>query len=298
MKAKTIDKIATTIIVVFSLLIVAVLVGLLAFILVRGLSHVNWSFLTSVPQTIKAGGGIGPQLFNSLFLLVLTLIITIPLGLGAGIYMAEYAKPGRFTDAVRLVVEVLSSFPSIVVGLFGLLLIVNTFGFGFSLFSGALVLTIFNLPLIVRITEQAFRSVPKEQKEAGLALGLSKWKIITSVLFPVAIPSIVTGTVLASGRVFGEAAALLFTAGMSTPRLDFSDWNPLSPTSPINPFRPAETLAVHIWKINSEGLAPDAAEIAAGASAVLVILVLIFNLFARWFGNVLYKALTASKRTG
>ncbi|MGN7355718.1 phosphate ABC transporter permease PstA [Paenibacillus sp. SAF-054] len=298
MKAKLTDKIATFFIVVFSLLIVAVLVGLIAFILVRGLSHINWTFLTSVPQTIRAGGGIGPQLFNSLFLLVLTLIITVPLGLGAGIYMAEYARPGKITGTIRLVVEVLSSFPSIVVGLFGLLLIVNTFGFGFSLFSGALVLTIFNLPLMVRITEQAFRSVPKEQKEAGLALGLSKWKIISSVLFPVALPSIVTGTVLAAGRVFGEAAALLFTAGMSTPRLDFTNWNPLSPTSPINPFRPAETLAVHIWKINSEGLAPDAAAIAAGASAVLVILVLLFNLFARWIGGVLYKAMTASKRMG
>ncbi|OAB32907.1 phosphate ABC transporter permease PstA [Paenibacillus glacialis] len=295
MKPRTADKIATGVIVTFASIIVAVLLGLLGFILFRGLSHISWSFLTSVPQTIRAGGGIGPQLFNSLFLLVLTLIITIPLGLGAGIYMAEYAKPGKITSGIRLVVEVLSSFPSIVVGLFGLLLIVNTFGFGFSLFSGALVLTIFNLPLMVRITEQAFRGVPKEQKEAGLALGLSKWKIIVSILLPVAIPNLVTGTVLAAGRVFGEAAALLFTAGMSTPRLDFTNWNPLSPTSPINPFRPAETLAVHIWKINSEGLAPDAMAIAAGASAVLVILVLIFNLSARWLGRVLYRAFTASK---
>ncbi|AOZ93938.1 phosphate ABC transporter permease PstA [Paenibacillus crassostreae] len=297
MKPKTVDKIATGVIVTFSLIIVAVLLGLLGYILFRGFSHISWSFLTSIPQTIRVGGGIGPQLFNSLFLLVLTLIITIPLGLGAGIYMAEYAKPGKITGTIRLVVEVLSSFPSIVVGLFGLLLVVNTFGFGFSLFSGALVLTIFNLPLIVRVTEQAFRGVAKEQKEAGLALGLSKWKIITSILFPVALPSLVTGIVLAAGRVFGEAAALLFTAGMSTPRLDFTDWNPFSPMSPINPFRPAETLAVHIWKINNEGLAPDAAEIAAGASAVLVILVLVFNLLARWLGRVLYRYFTASKVT-
>lgn len=295
MNTKAKDKLATVVIVSLSLLIVAVLIGLLGFILFRGLGHISWSFLTSVPQTIRAGGGIGPQLFNSLFLLVLTLIITIPLGIGAGIYMAEYAKPNKITATIRLIVEVLSSFPSIVVGLFGLLLIVNTFGFGFSLFSGALVLTIFNLPLMVRITEQAFRSVPREQKEAGLAMGLSNWKIITSILFPVALPSIVTGTVLASGRVFGEAAALLFTAGMSTPRLDFTDWNPLSPTSPINPFRPAETLAVHIWKINSEGLAPDAIEIAAGASAVLVIMVFLFNLVARWLGNKLYRVMTSSK---
>ncbi|WP_379134343.1 phosphate ABC transporter permease PstA [Paenibacillus sp. sgz500958] len=296
MKPRTADKIATGIIVFFALLIVAILVGLLGYILMRGLSHISWDFLFSPPQKIRAGGGIGPQLFNSLFLLVLTLIITVPLGLGAGIYMAEYARPGRLTGFIRLIVEVLSSFPSIVVGLFGLLLIVNYFGLGFSLVSGALALTVFNLPLMVRITEQAFRTVPKQQKEAGFALGLSKWKIVTSVLFPVALPTIITGTILSAGRVFGEAAALMFTAGMSSPRLDFGNWNPLSPNSPLNPFRPAETLAVHIWKVNSEGLAPDAVQIAAGASAVLVITVLIFNLAARFFGRFIYRKLTASKR--
>jgi phosphate transport system permease protein len=137
--------------------------------------------------------------------------------------------------------------------------------------------------------------VPNEQKEASLALGLSRWKTITSVMMPIAIPNILTGTILASGRVFGEAAALLFTAGMSSPRLDFTDWNPLSPFSPLNPMRPAETLAVHIWKINSEGRAPDAAEIAAGASAVLIIVVLLFNLTARWLGRRIHRKLTASK---
>ncbi|MGN7760080.1 MULTISPECIES: phosphate ABC transporter permease PstA [Paenibacillus] len=296
MKPRTADKIATALIVFFALLIVAILVGLLGYILIRGLNHISWDFLTSAPQKIRAGGGVGPQLFNSIYLLVLTLIITVPLGLGAGIFMAEYARPGKLTNFIRLIVEVLSSFPSIVVGLFGLLLIVNTFNLGFSLVSGALALTFFNLPLMVRITEQAFRTVPKQQKEAGFALGLSKWKIVTTVLLPVALPTIITGTILSAGRVFGEAAALMFTAGMSSPRLDFTNWNPASATSPLNPFRPAETLAVHIWKVNSEGLAPDAIQIAAGASAVLVITVLIFNLAARYFGRLIYRKLTASKR--
>lgn len=296
MKPRTADKIATGVIVFFALLIVGILLGLLGYILMRGLSHISWDFLFSPPQKIRAGGGVGPQLFNSLYLLILTLLITVPLGLGAGIFMAEYARPGKITDFIRLVVEVLSSFPSIVVGLFGLLLIVNYFELGFSLVSGAIALTVFNLPLMVRITEQAFRTVPKQQKEAGFALGLSKWKIVTSVLFPVALPTIITGTILSAGRVFGEAAALMFTAGMSSPRLNFSNWNPLSPTSPLNPFRPAETLAVHIWKVNSEGLAPDAAQIAAGASAVLVLTILIFNLAARFFGRMIYRKLTASKR--
>lgn len=295
MNAKRADKIATAVIVTFTIFIVLILGGLLSFILFRGIGHISFHFLTSAPQTIKAGGGIGPQLFNSLFLLVLTMIITVPIGIGAGIYMSQYAKPGKITDFIRLIVEVLSSFPSIVVGLFGLLIFVNKFGFGFSLFSGALALAVFNLPLIVRITEQGLASVPIAQKEGALALGLSKWKTIRSVMLPIALPIILTGTILAAGRVFGEAAALMFTAGMSSPRLDFTDWNPLSPISPLNPFRPAETLAVHIWKINSEGLAPDAGEIAAGASAVLVLTVLLFNVSARWIGQLLYKKLTASK---
>ncbi|MBB6635959.1 phosphate ABC transporter permease PstA [Cohnella thailandensis] len=295
MRAKTVDRIATAVIVCVAGFIILLLAALLGYLLVRGLGHISFDFLTSAPQALKAGGGIGPQLFNSVFLLVLTMIITVPLGIGAGIYMSEYAKDNKLTAFIRLIVEVLSSFPSIVIGLFGLLVIVNTFGFGYSLLSGALALTIFNLPMMVRLTEQSLRSVPKEQKEAGLALGLSRWKTITSVMIPVALPSIVTGSILAAGRVFGEAAALLFTAGMSSPRLDFSNWNPLSPTSPLNPMRPAETLAVHIWKINSEGLAPDAPEIAAGASAVLVIMVLLFNLGARWLGRVVYRKLTASK---
>lgn len=285
----------TGVIVGVGFLIIALLAALLGYLLIRGLGHISWHFLTSPPESIRAGGGIGPQLFNSLFLLVLTMIITVPLGLGAGIYMSEYAKQNRLTAFIRLIVEVLSSFPSIVVGLFGLLVIVNRFGLGLSLMSGALALTVFNLPLMVRITEQALRAVPREQKEAGLALGLSRWRTITTVMLPISLPAIVTGTILAAGRVFGEAAALLFTAGMSSPRLDFTDWNPLHHTSPLNPFRPAETLAVHIWKVNSEGLAPDAAQIAAGASAVLIITVLVFNLGARWLGRVLYRKLTAGR---
>jgi phosphate transport system permease protein len=295
MKAKTADKIATSVIIAIAALIVLVLAGLLGYILFRGIGHISFHFLTSAPETIRKGGGIGPQLFNSIFLLVLTMIITIPIGLGAGIYMSEYAPPNRITNFIRLIVEVLSSVPSIIVGLFGLLVLVNLFGFGFSLFSGALALTVFNLPLMVRITEQGLKGVPQEQKEASLALGLSKWKTITSVMLPIALPVILTGTILAAGRVFGEAAALLFTAGMSSPRLDFTNWNPLSPFSPLNPFRPAETLAVHIWKINSEGLAPDAAQIAAGASAVLVITVLLFNFGARWLGRYIHRKFTAIK---
>ena len=139
------------------------------------------------------------------------------------------------------------------------------------------------------------RAVPNLQREAGLALGLSKWRTITKIILPEALPGIVTGIVLGAGRVFGEAAALIYTAGQSATSMNFSDWNPFSPASPLNLMRPAETLAVHIWKINSEGIMPDADAVSAGSSAVLIIAVLIFNVLARYIGNKLYRKLTASK---
>jgi phosphate transport system permease protein len=295
MKSQTADKIATGVFIAIALFIVSILIFLLGYILFHGLAKINWDFITSPPKFMQAGGGVGPQLFNSFYLLFLTMLITVPLGVGGGIYLAEYAKPNKITELLRNSIEILSSLPSIVVGLFGLLVFVNYTGWGYTLIGGALALTIFNLPLMVRITEDALRSVPAEQKEASLALGITRWHTIVKVLLPSALPGIITGAILTSGRVFGEAAALLFTSGMSSPILDFTNWNPFSESSPLNPFRPGETLAVNIWKINSEGLVPDAKEIANGASALLVLAVLIFNMTARWFGRFLYRRLTSSK---
>ncbi|KYD09549.1 MULTISPECIES: phosphate ABC transporter permease PstA [Heyndrickxia] len=294
MNAKLVDRMATVIFYAIAAVIVLLLAGLFGYILVNGVGNISWKFITSPPQSFQAGGGIGPQLFNSFYLLVLTMIISIPLSLGAGIYMSEYAKKNVFTDILRTVIEVLSSLPSIVVGLFGFLFFVIYMGWGFSILTGALVLTIFNLPLMVSVVETSLKGVSNAQREAGLALGISKWETIKKILLPAAIPGIVTGIILASGRVFGEAAALIYTAGMSTPILDFSNWNPFSPTSPLNPMRPAETLAVHIWKINSEGLMPDVKEVSSGTSALLIILILLFNLAARWIGKLIYKRMTSS----
>lgn len=293
MNAKIADRIATIIITFFAFLIIAILAGLLGYILYNGLKEINWHFLTAPPETLSAGGGIGPQLFNSFYLLFLTMIITTPLGLGAGIYLSQYAPDNKITRGIRTSIEVLSSLPSIVVGLFGLLVFVTYTGWGYSLLSGALALSVFNLPLMVRVTEEAIGTVEKDQIEASLALGVSKWKTITHVILPAAIPGILTGTILASGRVFGEAAALLFTAGMTSPELDFTTWDFTSSSSPLNPFRPAETLAVHIWKVNTEGLIPDARQVANGASAILVLSVLAFNVTARWFGSWLYRRITS-----
>lgn len=294
MNAKKLDKLATGILYTIAGIIVAILASLLLFILVRGLPNVSWHFLTGRSSSYEAGGGIGIQLYNSFFLLVVTLIISIPLSMGAGIYLSEYAKKGCLTDFVRTCIEILSSLPSVVVGLFGYLIFVVQFQYGFSIISGALALTVFNLPQMTRNIEDSLRNVHHTQREAGLALGISRWETVLHVVIPEALPGIVTGIVLASGRIFGEAAALIYTAGQSAPALDWGNWNPLSVTSPISIFRQSETLAVHIWKVNSEGTIPDATKVSEGSAAVLLIFILIFNLSARYIGKKLHAKLTSA----
>lgn len=295
MNAKKVDKIVTAGLYTIAGIIVTVLAALILYILVRGLPHVSWHFLTGKSSAYQAGGGIGIQLYNSLFLLVITLIISIPLSMGAGIYLSEYAKKGRLINFVRTCIEILSSLPSVVVGLFGYLIFVVQFQYGFSIISGALALTVFNLPQMTRTVEDSLRNIHHTQREAGLALGLSRWETVLHVVIPEAIPSIITGVVLASGRIFGEAAALIYTAGQSAPSVDWSNWNPLSISSPISIFRQSETLAVHIWKVNSEGTIPDATMVSAGSGAVLLIFILIFNLSARYLGKKMHARLTSAK---
>ncbi|MBK0039717.1 MULTISPECIES: phosphate ABC transporter permease PstA [Leuconostoc] len=294
MKAKTADKIATGFIYAISGIVALILFAMLSFILVRGVPHLSWHFLTSPARAFEAGGGVGVQLFNSFYLLILAMVISFPIALGAAIYLNEYAKKNYFTAIVRTAIEILSSLPSVVVGLFGFLLFVVQFKLGFSILSGAIALTLFNLPLLTRSIETSLAQIPDLQREAGSALGLSRWETVLHVILPAAVPSIVTGVVLSAGRVFGEAAALIYTAGQSAPALNFGDWNPFNISSPLNPMRPAETLAVHIWKINSEGIMPDVNAVSAGASAVLIIVVLLFNFSARKLGTKLYKKLTSS----
>lgn len=272
------------------LLLGAIIVGILA----AALPYLSLSFVFGPPSDSSLGG-IGPLLWNSFYMLGLTMLITVPLGILAGIYMSEYAGDNPLTNAIRFAQEAISAVPSIVVGMFGLIVFVTLFGFGFSALSGALALTIFNLPLMARLVEQSLRAVPDDERSGSLALGATKWQTIRFVVLPLAIPGVVTGIVLTSGRVFGEAAALLFTAGVSTPSAyDFTNVNIMDPSSPWSPFRPATTLAVYIWKTNSEGLGDYVTQIAEGSAAVLLISVLLFNLGARLVGRRLSRRLTAA----
>lgn len=288
------DKIATGVLTVIVAFVLLILAAIVIYILVSGSEKLfDIEFLTGKPQQFKAGGGIGPELFNSFYLLVLTLLISVPISLGAAIFLSQYAPDNWVTSVAKTAIETLSSLPSIVVGLFGFLFFVLYLGWGFSIIAGAVALTMFNIPILVRVIQQALEDVPRSQRDAGLAMGLTRWETTIHVLLPAAMPAIVTGVVLSAGRVFGEAAALIFTAGQSAPVLDFSNFDLSSPSCPWNVFRPAETLAVHIWKINSEGVVPDLTAISDGTAAVLMVCILAFNIIARFVGKALEKRLTS-----
>ncbi|OCA86402.1 phosphate ABC transporter permease PstA [Pradoshia sp. D12] len=294
MSARTVNKIWTGIFYIVAIFVIILLSYLVFEILKKGWGFWDPSFLTGRSSNMDAGGGIGYQLFNSFYMLIITLIISVPLGLGAGIYLAEYAKPGKLLTFIRLCIDTMASLPSIVVGLFGLLVFVTATGWGYTIIGGALAITILNLPSLTRVSEAAITEVSAGVKEASLGLGATKWQTIVKIALPTAMPQIITGVILAAGRIFGEAAALIFTAGLTTPILNTAA-DLTSPVNPFNIFRPAETLAVHIWKLNSEGIVPDATAIATKSAAVLIIMVLIFNLLARLFSKIIQKHFEGGK---
>lgn len=275
---------------------VLLLLGLIILhFVIASIGVMSFSFIFGDPSDSTLGG-VGPLLFNSLYMLVLAMLIAVPLGLLAGIYMSEYAPDNRVTSTIRFAEEAISSVPSIVVGLFGLIAFVNLTHWGFTALAGVLALTLFNLPLMARLSEQALRAVPADERSASLALGATKWQTIRHVVLPLAIPGIVTGIILTAGRVFGEAAVLLFTSGISTPiHYDFANLNIFDHNSPWSPFRnTATTLSVYIWKTNSEGLSVFRQQIGDGASALLLATVLIFNIGSRFLGRLLTRRLTAA----
>ncbi|HEV3234456.1 MAG TPA: phosphate ABC transporter permease PstA [Candidatus Dormibacteraeota bacterium] len=262
------------------------LVGMLAFIVIRlilaGLPELNLHFITSPPKALDPGGGIGPQLFNSVYVLVLSLLITAPIGLAAGVYLAELAPDNRFTQALSVATETLATLPSIVVGLFGLLVFVELTHWSFTRLGGALALTVINLPYAVRVTEDALRALPDSLREGSLGVGATRWQTIRKVLLPAALPSLITGLILISGRAFGEAAALLYTAGQAALRAHLT----------LDPFAPGETLAVHLFSYRQDASVPDVNQIADGTAAVLLIVVLAFNVGARFLGRVAVRRVT------
>jgi len=281
MSAKTVDKVATMAMWFAGIVILGILAAFLLFILYKGVPVLSWDFIFGRSSDIEAGGGVGGQLFNSFYILILSLLVSIPLAIGAGVYLAEYAGNNRLTDIIRLSTESLATVPSIVLGLFGMIVFVNLLGMGFSIIGGALTLTLLNLPVLVRVTEEAVRTVPVHYREASLALGATKWQTIWRVVLPNALPGIITGITLTAGRALGETAILIFTAGTTVGRQMVN----------FDVTAAGETLAVHLWYVMAVGLVPDRIDIANGAGALLIITILILNLLFTIPSKILQKKL-------
>jgi phosphate transport system permease protein len=240
------------------------------------------------------GGGLGNLFFNTIYLVFLALVISAAIGIPAGIYLAEYARQGRLTRWVRMAVETLASLPSIVVGLFGYLAFIVMTGSQWNLLAGALAVSVLTLPLVTSVTEDALRNLPPGYRLGSLGMGASHWQTIWYILLPACFPRIMTGLIMAAGRGFGEAAALMFTAGMSTD-IDWTDWDVTSPSCPLNPIRPGETLALNIWAMRTEALQANAAQLASVSSAVLMLLVVSFSLAARYLSWRIDKRMSGGR---
>ncbi|MFS0726897.1 phosphate ABC transporter permease PstA [Paenibacillus sp. 1P07SE] len=265
------DRFFTGMVWTVGIAIVLFILALLFVILQRGLPQLDWGFLVGLPSEIEEGGGIGPTLFNSVYMLVISMAIAIPLGMAAGIYLAEFAPDNRFVGFIRICVEGLASVPSIIFGLFGIAVFVEVFQIGLTILGGAISLAFLNLPVLTRVTEEAVKAVPIDIKNASFALGTTHLQTIRNVMLPVALNGIVTGICLTAGRAFGESAVIILTAGVTT---SGQMWD-------FNIFSPGETLAVHLWYVQSEAIVPDATAIAEKAAAVLVFAVLLINLLFR-----------------
>ena len=194
-------------------LVIALVAGIIGMVLVRGVPHLSVEFLTTTASVLKGTDGILPAILNTLYVILLTLLIVLPLGVGAAVYLTEYAANRRLIEIIEFTNETLAGIPSIIYGLVGMLVFAQTLGFKTCLLSGSLTLVIMNLPTIIRTTQESLKTVPQGYREGALGLGAGKWHIIRTIVLPCSVDGIVTGCILAVGRIVGESAALLFTAG-------------------------------------------------------------------------------------
>ena len=279
MDKKIKQKIAFTIFRILSLIVVGILFWILGFIVVRGIGVISWEFLTTAPTDGMTAGGIFPAIVGTLCLVAGSIVFAFPVGVMSGIYINEYAGNGWIVKFIRIMTNNLGSIPSIVFGLFGMSLFVNTLKFGDSIIAGSLTLGLLSLPLIIRTTEEALKAIPNSYRTGSLALGATKLQTISRVTLPMAFPNIVTGLILSIGRVSGETAPILFTvAAYFLPKL------------PSSVFDQVMALPYHLYVIATSGTNIEASRpIAYGTALVLVFIVLLMNVSAnvlrRYFGK-------------
>lgn len=247
---------------------VFLLLGIIIYVLAKGMGQVNWQFLTGVTSILKGTVGIAGNILNTLYIIVLTMLIATPIGVGAAVYLNEYAKPGKLVSLIEFATETLSGIPSIIFGLFGMMFFGETLGLSYSILTGTFTLVLMVLPLITRNTQEALKTVPDSYRSGAIGLGTGKWYMIRTILLPSSMPGIITGVILAIGRIVGESAALLFTAGSSG----------LLPAEGIEPFfkkmlESGGTLTIQLYLSASKG----EFQAAFGIAVVLLVIVLGIN---------------------
>ncbi len=251
---------------------VVLLLGIIIYVLIKGIGSINWGFLTTVTSVRYGTIGIAGNIVNTILIILVTMLIATPIGIGSAIYLNEYAKPGKLVSLIEFATETLSGIPSIIFGLFGMMFFGETLGFGYSIMTGALTLILMVLPLITRNTQEALKTVPDGYRNGAIGLGAGKWHMIRTILIPSAMPGIITGVILAIGRIVGESAALLFTAGAAKllPNGIMGIFNKL--------FQSGGTLTIQLYlSATSEG----DFDTAYGIAVVLLVIVFLINIMTK-----------------
>ncbi len=255
-----------------SLLTCALVIFLVVYVLAKGIPHITWELLSTKPSYIKDTIGILPDILNTLYILIATLAFVLPLGVGAAIYLNEYATNKKIVTIIEYAAETLSGIPSIIYGLVGMLFFCQFLGFQTSLLAGALTLVIMNLPTIMRTTQESLKTVPQSYREGAFGLGAGKWRVIRTVVLPGCVDGVITGCILATGRIFGESAALLFTAGFAHALNGFFEG--------LTSAGATLTVALYVYAKERGEF-----EVAFAIAAILMVLTLIINLAAVWVGK-------------
>lgn len=251
---------------------VFLIAGMVIYVIWNGLDKVNWEFLTTTTSVLKGTVGIAGNILNTLYIIVLTMLLATPIGVGAAIYLNEYAKPGRLVRLIELATETLSGIPSIIFGLFGMMFFGETLGLGYSILTGTFTLTLMVLPLITRNTQEALKTVPNSYRNGAIGLGAGKWYMIRTILIPSALPGVITGMILAIGRIVGESAALLYTAGSGA-------LLPVTLQGYFDKiFQSGGTLTIQLYLSMSKG----EYDVAYGVALVLLVIVLVINLVTKF----------------
>lgn len=270
-KRKTKDFILNFVMYLCAGIIMALLLGVVGYIIYRGIGNITWEFLSTKPSLIRDSIGILPNILNTVYIIIITLVIVLPLGVGAAIYLNEYATNKKVVRIIELATETLSGIPSIIYGLVGMLVFVQFCSLGTSLIAGSLTLVIMTLPTIVRTTQESLKTVSNGYREGSLALGAGKWYMIRTVVLPSAVDGIVTGCILSVGRIVGESAALLFTAGMANEILGIKQ--------AVMPGNSGSTLTVALYMYAKERGEFD---VAFAIALILLVLTFAINLLAKF----------------